>query len=204
MTQGKTYSDQDQSHISLALKKKGSPQAPSFKKSGNDGSLIPMNGDHKLTRAGLAEAFGTINTELIDILLDQVYHSASGISDHRTKNLNASLAILHGIQPQDELEGVLAAQMVGVHNLAMEFMRRAMALEQTFEGVTANTERAIKMLRTFTTQIEALNRYRGKGQQKVTVEHVTIKNGGQAIIGQITPQESKLGPGGLNENPKKE
>ena len=43
------------------------------------------------------------------------------------------------------------------------------------------------MLRTFALQVEALQRYRGKGQQKVTVEHVHVHAGGQAIVGAITP-----------------
>lgn len=34
--------------------------------------------------------------------------------------------------------------------------------------------------------MEALNRYQGKGQQKVTVEHVTVNAGGQAIVGNLT------------------
>jgi hypothetical protein len=34
-------------------------------------------------------------------------------------------------------------------------------------------------------QGEALQRYRGKGQQKVTVEHAHINTGGQAIVGTI-------------------
>ena len=32
-------------------------------------------------------------------------------------------------------------------------------------------------------QVEALQRYRGKGQQKLTVEHVHVHSGGQAIVG---------------------
>jgi len=36
-------------------------------------------------------------------------------------------------------------------------------------------------------QVEALQRYRGKGQQKVTVEHVHVHAGGQAIVGAVTP-----------------
>src|SRR5690242_18263867 len=36
---------------------------------------------------------------------------------------------------------------------------------------------AVKLLRTFTAQVEALQRYRGKGQQKVTVEHVHVHAG---------------------------
>ena len=43
-----------------------------------------------------------------------------------------------------------------------------------------------KLSRTFTMQMEALNRYRGKGGQKMTVEHVHINSGGQAIIGNVT------------------
>jgi hypothetical protein len=40
----------------------------------------------------------------------------------------------------------------------------------------------MKMMRTFTAQLEALNRYRAKGQQKMTVEHVHVNERGQAIL----------------------
>jgi hypothetical protein len=33
--------------------------------------------------------------------------------------------------------------------------------------------------------LDALNRHRGKGQQKVTVEHVHVHEGGQAIVGTV-------------------
>jgi glucans biosynthesis protein len=38
-------------------------------------------------------------------------------------------------------------------------------------------------------QVEALQRYRGKGQQKVTVEHVHVHSGGQGIVGAVLPGE---------------
>ena len=47
------------------------------------------------------------------------------------------------------------------------------------------------LLRTFTAQVEALQRYRGKGQQKVTVEHVNVNAGGQAIVGTVHPGPTK-------------
>jgi hypothetical protein len=41
-------------------------------------------------------------------------------------------------------------------------------------------------------QLEALQRYRGKGQQKVTVEHVHVNAGGRAIVGTVhTPAGAK-------------
>jgi hypothetical protein len=49
-----------------------------------------------------------------------------------------------------------------------------------------SAERALnKLARTFTTQMEALKRYRTGGQQRVTVEHVHVHQGGQAIVGHI-------------------
>ena len=44
---------------------------------------------------------------------------------------------------------------------------------------------ATKLLRTYTMQVEALQHYRGKGQQKIRVEHVHVHSGGQAIVGAI-------------------
>lgn len=47
-------------------------------------------------------------------------------------------------------------------------------------------ERALnKLARTFATQMEALKRYRTGGQQKVTIEHVTVNAGGQATAGTV-------------------
>lgn len=42
-----------------------------------------------------------------------------------------------------------------------------------------------KVVKAYTTLLEALNRHRGKGQQKVTVEHVHVHSGGQAIVGSV-------------------
>jgi hypothetical protein len=63
----------------------------------------------------------------------------------------------------------------------MECYRRAMIGEQTFEGRRENLCQANKLSRTYATLLESLNRHRGKGAQKVTVEHVHVHEGGQAI-----------------------
>jgi hypothetical protein len=80
----------------------------------------------------------------------------------------------------------------------MEFMRRAMLKSQNPEGVTENVNRATKLLRTFTAQVETLNKYRTKGQQKVTVEHVQVNAGGQAVVGIVNPKPGGGGDGGKN------
>jgi hypothetical protein len=57
--------------------------------------------------------------------------------------------------------------------------------EQTLDGRRENLSQANKLSRTYATLLEALNRHRGKGQQKVTVEHVHVHAGGQAVVGTV-------------------
>jgi hypothetical protein len=113
---------------------------------------------------------------------------------NRDKQYSATVAALVGISPKDELEGMMAAQLIAAHNAAMECYRRAMIGEQTFEGRRENLAQANKLSRTYATLLDALNRHRGKGQQKVTVEHVHVHAGGQAVVGTVEH------PGGINRN----
>ena len=118
--------------------------------------------------------------------------------EDRQKQLSATVAALIGIAPKDELEGMMAAQMLAAHNAAMECYRRAMIGEQTFEGRRENLAQANKLSRTCAALLEALNRHRGKGQQKVTVEHVHVHAGGRAVVGLVP------GPGGGDRNNSEE
>jgi hypothetical protein len=88
----------------------------------------------------------------------------------RDEQHDATVAGLIGIGPRDELEGMLAAQLLAAHNAAMECYRRAMIGEQTFEGRRESLSQANKLCRTYAVLLDALNRHRGKGQQKVTVD----------------------------------
>jgi hypothetical protein len=121
-------------------------------------------------------------------------HSDKETSDHQ---LSATVAGLVGIGPKDELEGMIAAQLLAAHNAAMECYRRAMIGEQSFEGRRENLSQANKLSRTYAVLLDALNHHRGKGQQKVTVEHVHVHSGGQAVVGMVET------PGG-GDRPKSE
>jgi hypothetical protein len=115
----------------------------------------------------------------------QTLWSKNSNEGERKNQISATIAALIGIAPNDELEGMVAAQLVACHNASMECYRRAMIGEQTFEGRRENLSQANKLSRTYATLLEALNRHRGKGQQKVTVEHVHVHEGGQAIVGNV-------------------
>ena len=101
------------------------------------------------------------------------------------------LSELDGIGAKDQIEGMLAAQMIATHHATMDCFR-IVAQNGQLDIINPMLCYANKLSRTFTMQMEALNRYRGKGGQKMTVEHVHINSGGQAIIGNITKNTPKI------------
>src|SRR6266567_6590651 len=95
------------------------------------------------------------------------------------------LSVVKGVEPADQVEAMLAAQMAVVHMATMTFARRLNHVENIPQQDSA--ERAFnKLARTFATQVEALKRYRTGGEQRVTVEHVHVHSGGQAIVGNVS------------------
>ncbi len=103
------------------------------------------------------------------------------------------MAAVSGIAPQDTVETMLALQMTAVHSATLTFARRLAHVETVQQQDSA--ARAFNQLaRTFTAQVEALKRYRTGGEQKVTVQHVTVNEGGQAIVGNV-----RKGGGGGSE-----
>src|SRR5262245_41679749 len=98
---------------------------------------------------------------------------------------HATVGALIGSRPGEEVEGMIAAQLVACHNASMECSRRAIIDEQTFEGRRENLNQANQLSRTYAALLESLNRHRGKGAQKVTVEHFHVHEGGQAIVGNV-------------------
>ncbi len=135
--------------------------------------------------SALAAATGTVDLDAGTTLLTRAGNAVPPCSAP-AEHMNVISAMMTDIAPNDGIEGMLAAQMVTCHNAAMECMRRAHVDKQTFEGRKLNLTFADRFLRTFTAQVEALAKYRGKGQQKVTVEHVHVHQGGQAIVGNVT------------------
>src|SRR6516164_990557 len=149
-------------------------------------------------KAQLKNIGGSQSDHWNNTLANQAMHARwmkNSDQETRDKLLSATLAALVGIAPKDELEGMMAAQLIAAHNAAMECYRRAMIDEQTFEGRRENLAQANKLSRTYATLLEALNRHRGKGQQKVTVEHVHVHAGGQAVVGVVATPAGQ-GPGG--------
>lgn len=141
---------------------------------------------------GLKDAFGTDDEDTGWLLLGQVLNTIPNLDptdlEVRSKSV---LATLRGIGPKDELEGLLAVQMVGVHHVAMAFLGLASPANHAVEASDRYLSRAIKLLRTFTAQMEALNRHRGNVSQQMVVGNVNVTEGGQAIVGPVSHRDPR-------------
>lgn len=148
---------------------------------------------------------GSGSDEFNRVIANQTVQSlwlAHADKEGRDQLQSAALATLVSIAPKDEIEGMLAAQMVAAHAASMECFRRAMIAEQSHEGRQSNLSHAGKLSRTYVQLLEALNRHRGKGpQQKVTVEHVHVHAGGQAVVGTV---ETLPGRGGVADRNRRQ
>ena len=69
-------------------------------------------------------------------------HHAQPDQGSRDVKQIAVRAFLKEVAPRDPLEGMLAARLLGLHEAAMECLRRGAMAQQTFEGRQANPGQA--------------------------------------------------------------
>jgi hypothetical protein len=170
----------------LRAKHKDRTPAPHIKVTNEKGvaKLAPDHPEPEIGQLLLMEALGTADPYFLDGVLGQLANAGTQGRAVDERGINFMLAVVKGIEPKDQVEAMLAAQMAAVHNATMTFARRLAHVENIPQQDSA--ERAFnKLARTFAAQVEALKRYRTGGGQTVRVEHVTVNQGGQAIVGNI-------------------
>jgi hypothetical protein len=162
-------------------------------------NVTPSHSDQNGFSYRALDAFGTHSVEFAETelrrLIGALGPNNSTLADEAT--LNAALAVVDGIKPENEVEAMLACQMAMTHVLAMQSMSRAHWADDISRYQAAGSF-AIKLSRTFTMQMEALAKLRRGGNQTVRVEHVHVHSGGQAIVGNVTGDPG--GGGGTGGN----
>jgi hypothetical protein len=152
-----------------------------------DGDTAKINPDHPDAVIGtlaLMQAIGTADLDFYDGLMLQLVNASKG-GGPPEKAVNFMLAVIKGIEPRDQTEAMLASQMAAVHMASMTFARRLASVDTIPQQDSAQNA-FNKLARTFAAQVEALKRYRSGGEQKMTVQHVHVAEGGQAIVGNVT------------------
>jgi hypothetical protein len=131
--------------------------------------------------------------DFVNGLITQLANASATGTELNPSGLTFMLSVVKGVKPRDQLEAMLAAQMAAVHMASMTFTQRLNNVENIPQQDSA-AGALNKLMRTYATQMEALKRYRTGGEQKMTVQHVTVSEGGQAIVGNLTqsPRETAV------------
>ena len=109
-------------------------------------------------------------------------------------SLDMAVDAAQTIEADNSLEKMLAHQMTAMHVMAMRLM--AKAIKHTDNLTTSythpSTDQAVKVVNaaarlmdTYQRGLATLSKIRKGGRQKVTVEHVHVNAGGQAIVGNV-------------------
>lgn len=87
-------------------------------------------------RARFLRALGTAEPKIAEALIQQVIDvlHTDPKKPFESATANLVLALLHRIAPKDELEAMLACQMIVSHVAALDASRRALHVEQTPGG----------------------------------------------------------------------
>ena len=119
-----------------------------------------------------------------------------------TDIVNLGIDAAATIDARNSLEKMLAHQMAAAHRMSMKFLRRA---EQELHRqndpdavLEANrcTNAAARMMKAYQEGLLTLGRMRTGGRQVVTVQHVQVSEGGQAIVAGAVNSSSR-GPSAL-------
>ena len=146
----------------------------------DESGVMKIDCEKEVYHGKMTEAYGSSSLPFQNFVMTQIIQMIPMPADRdHTADTNMILAVLGAIAPRDELEALLAAQMIAAHLMSMETMRRTRHAAE-LPQYQAHAAVANKFARTFTAQLDALSRHRRGGEQ--VVRHVHVGEGGQAVI----------------------
>jgi hypothetical protein len=147
-----------------------------WKQEGEEQLSVIVTPDEDGKATDLMETFKSIigvkDTELACQILNAGIVALKSIYSEKD-SYNLLLQTMNDLQPKDAIEARFAVQASALFSHGMSDLRRAEAAD-LIQHADYHSNRAIKLLRLHNETIEALNRYRRGGEQKVTVTHALI------------------------------
>ena len=146
----------------------------------------PPDGMRKDWWERLKNALGTTSSAFVQSSLLQLQTAATlpftGISEIA---VNAALAYIEAVAPENEVIAALAVQMACTHTATMTVLARLGPGHGTERRVVAMATAAARLLRASAEQVEVLRRLRRGPDQVIRIERVDVHDGGQAIVGEV-------------------
>ncbi|MCG2641670.1 hypothetical protein ACFPFP_10135 [Bradyrhizobium sp. GCM10023182] len=148
-------------------------------------SIVIEHPDASAGEALLAEALGAADRDALHGLLSQLVKASVVACKPDQGNLAFMVSTLKSIAPKDSLESMLAAQMVSIQVATMRCACR-LACTDDVQQQESLTRALTRLARTYAAQVEALNRHRSNGACAITVQNLSVQDGGKAVVGNFT------------------
>jgi hypothetical protein len=189
--------EREQPAVDKHIARRAAQTAPRVKVVAGKGVAAPnIRTDHPNQAVGTAllmEGLGTGDHDFFNGLVVQLANAGSRGKEIDEVGLNFMLSVVKGVNPKDQVETMLASHMAAGHMAIMTYARRFACVEnipqQDSTGRVFN-----QLMRTFAMQVEALKRYRTGGEQNITVQHISVSQGAQAIVGNVNQDARKSAP----------
>jgi hypothetical protein len=140
----------------------------------------------------MATALGVADREAMEGLLRQLVRASVSGGRPDVANVSFMMSMVQSIKPRDAVEAMLVAQMVSVHVMAMRCAHHLANADDIAQQQDSATRALGRLARTFPAQIEALNRHRSQSEPAITVQNVSVADGGKAIVGNVTQHASVI------------
>jgi hypothetical protein len=136
--------------------------------------------------------------------LEASNHRINLLAGNRYDITALALDTAESIQAENSLEKMLAHQMAMCHQTALKLMDQALEWEENAHPLNRNAQQATteqvrlmkcsaRIMDTFQRGMLTLQKIRTGGNQTMTVQHVHVESGGQALIGSVQGDVSKGG-----------
>jgi hypothetical protein len=139
----------------------------------------------------MADALGVADLSAMHGILTQLVKASMKGRKPDETNLAFMISMVKSIKPRDAVEAMLVAQMVSVHVMAMRCAYH-LANSEDIDQQDSAARAFGRLARTFAAQIDALNRHRSHGEPAITVQNVSVGDGGKAIVGNVTQHASVI------------
>ena len=134
------------------------------------------------------KAIGLENLDSLNAFMSLIAEACFRDGVVNETQVSLMLSIIKGMKPRDQIEAMLTAQMATIHMAMLQNSRFIERYEVDSLGGFIN-----KLARTFTAQVDALQRYRTGSEQKVTLQQNVSVTGGQTIVGNVTQSSRDQG-----------
>jgi hypothetical protein len=150
------------------------------------GHITPQYPDKQVAYALLMRALGTSDADFLQGILDQLVEICFAKRGNRIQDVNFIIGVMKGVQPKSQTESLLGLNVGAIQLEVSRAFRELSYTELGHPKRKAVMDELSQLLKTLCLLTSTIKKNQGGGEQKITVQYVSVADGSQAIVGDVT------------------